>query len=61
MPPWMRGLAWISPLHYFLDAAYGILLKGAGLALLRDSVLAMSALGILIFAVGMRRFSRQTG
>jgi len=61
MPPWMRGLAWISPLHYFLDAAYGILLKGAGLALLWDSVLAMSALGILIFAVGMRRFSRQTG
>lgn len=61
MPPWMRGLAWISPLHYFLDAAYGILLKGAGLAVLWDSVLAMSALGILIFAVGMRRFSRQTG
>lgn len=61
MPPWMRGLAWISPLHYFLDAAYGILLKGAGLAVLWDSVLAMSALGILVFAVGMRRFSRQTG
>lgn len=61
MPPWMRGLAWISPLHYFLDAAYGILLKGAGLALLWDSVLAMSALGVLVFAVGMRRFARQTG
>lgn len=61
MPPWMRGLAWISPLHYFLDAAYGILLKGAGLALLWDSVLAMSALGVLVFAVAMHRFSRQTG
>lgn len=61
MPPWMRGLAWISPLHYFLDAAYGILLKGSGLELLWDSVLAMTCLGIVVFGVGMRRFARQAG
>lgn len=61
MPPWMRGLAWISPLHYFLDAAYGILLKGVGMDLLWDSVLAMSVLGVVVFAAGMRRFSRQFG
>jgi hypothetical protein len=35
--------AGFSPLHYYLDAAYGILLKGAGMDLLWDSVLAMGA------------------
>lgn len=61
MPEWMRLLAYLSPLHYFLDAAYGILLKGAGMDLLWDSVLAMGTLGVCVFALGMRRFGRQFG
>lgn len=61
MPDWMRILAYISPLHYFLDAAYGILLKGAGMDLLWDSVLAMATLGVCVFALGMGRFGRQFG
>lgn len=61
MPDWMRILAYISPLHYFLDAAYGILLKGAGMDLLWDSVLAMGTLGVCVFALGMGRFGRQFG
>ncbi|MBP7446574.1 MAG: ABC transporter permease [Zoogloea sp.] len=61
MPEWMRILAWISPLHYFLDAAYGILLKGTGMDLLWDSVLAMGLLGVVVFGAGMGRFGRQFG
>jgi len=61
MPEWMRLLAWISPLHYFLDAAYGILLKGVGMTLLWKPVLAMGLLGIAVFGAGMGRFGRQFG
>ena len=61
MPEWMHLLAWISPLHHFLDAAYGILLKGAGLDLLWPSVLSMAALGVSVAALGMGRFGRQFG
>ena len=61
MPEWMRLLAWISPLHYFLDAAYGILLKGVGMTLLWKPVLAMGLLGVAVFGAGMGRFGRQFG
>lgn len=61
MPPWMRLAAGFSPLHYYLDSAYGILLKGAGMDLLWDSVLAMGALGVTIFGIGMAWFNRQFG
>lgn len=61
MPPWMRGVAYASPLHYFLDTAFGILLKGATLADLWDSLLAMAGLGAAVFGIGLWRFRRQFG
>ena len=39
MPEWPRHLMEVSPLYYFVDASYGILLRGAGLDLLWNSVL----------------------
>ncbi|MDA8260476.1 MAG: ABC transporter permease [Betaproteobacteria bacterium] len=59
MPTWMRWATMASPLRHYIDAAYGILLKGAGLDLLWDSVLAIGVLGALIFSFGMRRFRGQ--
>jgi ABC-2 type transport system permease protein len=59
MTSWMRGLMYISPLHYFLDASFGILLKGAGLEILWDSVLAIALIGSINFGLGMWRFRRQ--
>jgi ABC-2 type transport system permease protein len=59
MPAWLRTVMSLSPLHHFIDIAYGILLRGAGLALLWDSVLAMAALGSVLFAFGVWRFRRQ--
>lgn len=56
MPIWMRWATMASPLRHYIDASYGILLKGAGLDLLWDSVLAIGVLGVLIFSFGMRRF-----
>ncbi|MDA8259175.1 MAG: ABC transporter permease [Betaproteobacteria bacterium] len=59
MPDWLRAGTLISPLRHYIDAAYGILLKGAGLDLLWDSVMAIAVLGALIFLFGVRRFRKQ--
>jgi len=59
MPSFMRMLMLISPLHYYIDASFGVLLKGAGLSLLRDSILGMSALGGILFGLGMWRLRTQ--
>lgn len=59
MPTWVRYLMALSPLRYFIDIANGILLKGAGLDILWDSVLAMAALGTAMFGFGLWRFRRQ--
>ena len=59
IPEWVRYLMLLSPLHYFVDISYGILLKGVGLEILWKPVLAMAALGGSLFGFGMWRFRRQ--
>jgi ABC-2 type transport system permease protein len=59
MPTWVRSVMALSPLRYYIDIANGILLKGAGLNILWDSVLAMMALGVALFGFGLWRFRRQ--
>lgn len=59
MPVWVRYLMALSPLRYFIDIVNGILLKGAGLNILWDSVLAMAVLGAALFGFGLWRFRRQ--
>lgn len=59
MPAWMNTLMLISPLHYFIDAGYGILLKGAGIELIWESLLGIFVLGSVNFGLGLWRFRRQ--
>jgi len=59
MPTGLRNTMYISPLYYFIEIAYGILLKGAGLDILWDSLLGLTLLGIVIFSFGVWRFRRQ--
>ncbi len=59
MPKWVQSLMALSPLRYYIDVTYGILLKAAGLDILWDSVLAMALLGGVLFGFGMWRFRRQ--
>lgn len=61
MPAWLQEVMRISPLRYFIVMSYGILLRGAGLDILWDSVLAMAAIGAVLFVLGMWRFRRQFG
>jgi ABC-2 type transport system permease protein len=59
MPAWLRAVMSFSPLHHYIDVTYGILLRGAGLDTLWDSILAMGALGAALFALGAWRFRAQ--
>lgn len=59
MPTWLRVLMGWSPMHHFVDISYSILFRGAGLSLLWESALIMTAAGSLLFALGILRFRRQ--
>ncbi len=59
MPAWIQALMALSPLRYYIDVTYGIFLKGAGVDVLWDSVLALAVLGGALFGFGMWRFRRQ--
>lgn len=61
MPAGLREAMYLSPLYYFIEMGYGILLKGAGLDVLWDSLLGLTLLGVGIFGFGVRRFRRQFG
>jgi ABC-2 type transport system permease protein len=59
LPNWVNALMLLSPLRYFIEIAYGILLKGAGLGMLWPQAVAMAALGGILFSFGTWRFRRQ--
>jgi ABC-2 type transport system permease protein len=59
MPEWLRAVMSVSPLRHFVDIVYSILLRGAGISVLWQSVLAMTGLGAVLFTIGLIRFRRQ--
>jgi len=61
MPEIIRQAMYFSPLYYYIEMGYGILLKGAGLDVLWDSLIGLGLLGSLIFSFGVWRFKRQFG
>jgi len=61
MLPGFRQAMNFSPLYYYIEMGYGILLKGAGLNILWDSLIGLTLLGSVIFSFGVWRFKRQFG
>jgi len=61
MPQVLRWAMTISPLYYFIEMGYAILLKGADIGILKDSLLGLTLLGIVVFSFGVWRFRRQFG
>ena len=61
MPAWLRQIMNLTPLRYFIDIAYGILLRGVDIAIIWDSVLKMTAIGVVLFGCALLRFRRQFG
>ncbi|HVW69961.1 MAG TPA: ABC transporter permease [Steroidobacteraceae bacterium] len=61
MPAVVRPLMYFSPLYYYMEASYGVLLKGAGVRELSGAILGILALGSLNGGLGLWRFRRQFG
>ncbi|MDD5269405.1 MAG: ABC transporter permease [Methylococcales bacterium] len=61
MPQALQWAMYISPLYYYNEMSYAILLKGAGIDVLWDSILSLTALGAVFFNFGVWRFRRQFG
>lgn len=61
MPEWLNVVVLFSPLRYYVEIGYGILIRGAGLELLWKPVLALLVLGSALFSVALLRFRRQFG
>ena len=61
MPQALQWAMYISPLYYYNEMSYAILLKGAGIDVLWDSILGLTALGAVFFNFGVWRFRRQFG
>jgi ABC-type multidrug transport system, permease component len=59
MPAGLRQAMYLSPLYYYIEMSYGILLKGTGINILWDSLLGITLLGIIVFSFGVWRFRRQ--
>ncbi|TWU35721.1 Inner membrane transport permease YhhJ [Novipirellula aureliae] len=61
MPSVLRALSAVAPLHHYIDASLGIMLKGSGIGLLWDSILAIALFGAAIYGLSMSYFRRQLG
>lgn len=59
LPQWMRWLMLASPMSWYIDAGFGVLLKGMGPTdILRPAAVIM-AMGFAFFGLGLWRFRRQ--
>lgn len=58
MPKLIQWLTVINPLKYFLVVIRGIFLKGVGLQVLWPELLALMAIGIVVFWQAIRRFHK---
>ncbi|BBP42487.1 ABC transporter permease [Thiosulfativibrio zosterae] len=59
MPAFEQALVGFSPLYYFIEMGYGIILKGAGFSDLWQSFGLLFLLGTALFLLGIYAFKRQ--
>jgi len=59
MPRFLQYLSYIVPLTYFLVIVRGIILKGIGLELLTEQVMAMAIFGVAMLTLAASRFRKR--
>lgn len=59
MPEWLRLIMYLSPLYYYRNLAYGVMLKGVGLESLWPTVMGMLILGAALFFIALWRYEKQ--
>jgi ABC-2 type transport system permease protein len=58
MGPFMRYASLVSPVRHYVDFGYQVLFKGNGLAYVWPDVAGILVLGVVLFAISIRRFAR---
>jgi ABC-2 type transport system permease protein len=58
MPAWIRPITYIIPVRWFIEIIRGSLLRGATLADLAPSLLALVGIGLAFLLIAARRFQR---
>jgi ABC-2 type transport system permease protein len=58
MTPWMRWVSMLSPLRYFIDLGYGVILKGNDLRLVATDLAGIVVLGTVLFGFSLAWFNR---
>ena len=58
MIPWMRIVSLLSPLRYYIDFAFGVILKGNGLSVLWGDVAGIAVMGVVLFGFSLAWFER---
>jgi ABC-2 type transport system permease protein len=58
MAPWMRWISMLSPLRYFIDLGYGVILKGNDLRLVASDLAGIAVLGTVLFGFSLAWFKR---
>jgi len=59
MPRPLQYISHLIPLTYFLIIIRGIILKGVGLAILKEQVIAVTIFGLVILALAVSRFRKR--
>jgi ABC-2 type transport system permease protein len=59
MPWWLRAVSYLVPARYALEIMRGIILKGVGLEILMEQVIAVIIFGVVIMVVAAARFRRR--
>ncbi len=59
MPGWLRSMMIFSPLYYYIQASFGIFLKGVGWEFLWPKVLGMISLGLVVLLLSVTFFRRR--
>jgi ABC-2 type transport system permease protein len=58
MSPWLRGISLVSPLRYFIDFGFGVILKGNGAFVLARDIAGIAILGAVLFSFSLLWFER---
>jgi ABC-2 type transport system permease protein len=59
MPGWLQVITYVIPLRYMLVVIRGIILKGVGLQILRQEVIALAIFGVVIMLLAATRFRKR--
>jgi ABC-2 type transport system permease protein len=59
MPGWLQAITYVIPLRYMLTIIRGIVLKGVGLQILHQQVIALLVFGVVVMLLAASRFHKK--